>query len=143
MGLKIQWNITDGGRKEAFPESVKKQKHLGDCVLRATAIATETPYKEVWNKLFSRALEMGFFPNDDEVCHENLFEQGWKELKFGKKMVRMDNKIIRDMSKDKWIICYTRRHWVAMKDSTIYDTWQSSLNSINEYSRVFRVYYKD
>jgi hypothetical protein len=143
MALKINWVKTDGGRSEAFPESVKKQKHLGDCVIRATAIATETPYKDVWENLFGQALSMGMFPNNDHVCKEHLLSIEWKELKFGKKMVRMDDKIIRDMSKDKWIICYTRRHWVAMKDSTVYDTWQSQLNSIDDYSRVFRVYYKD
>ena len=142
MSLKIQWTITDGGRKDAFPESVKKQKQIGDCVIRATAIATETPYKEVWQTLFTKALSMGFFPNNDNVCKAHLMDQGWKELKFGKKLIRMDDKKIRDLSKDKWIICYTRSHWVAMKDSTIYDTWQSSLNSMDAYSRVFRVYYK-
>jgi hypothetical protein len=142
MALKVNWVISDGGRSEAFPEMSKKHKRIGDCVIRATAIALEKPYEEVWDELFFKAIVLGLFPNHDDVCKQNLLEKGWEEIKFGKEIVRISDKRILDLSNDRWIICYTREHWVAMRNSTIYDTWQSSLNSEGNYSRVFRVYYK-
>jgi hypothetical protein len=139
---KVSWVISDGGRKLAFPEMAMKHKRIGDCVIRATALALEIPYEDAWDDLFFKAILIGLFPNHDDICKQNLLDKGWEEIKFGKELVRMDDKRILDLSKDRWIICYTREHWVAMKDATIYDTWQSFLNSMGDYSRVFRVYYK-
>lgn len=138
----MNWVVSDGGRKEAFPDMAKKNKHIGDCVVRATAIALEVPYEDAWDELFLKALIVGLFPNHDDICKQNLMDKGWKEIQFGKEVVRISDSRILELSKDRWIICYTRKHWVAMKDSTIHDTWQSFLNSNGGYSRVFRVYYK-
>lgn len=138
----ISFEKTDGGRQEAFPESFKIDKQIGDCVVRATAIATQQGYKEVWDNLFSTAKEIGFFPNHDQVCNKYLLDNGWKEIKFGKECVRMNDERVTEQAKGRFIICYTRKHWVAMKDNTIYDTWNSSTNSMDEYSRVFRIYTK-
>ena len=42
----MDWRFDDGGRKEAGYKGI-----VGDCVCRAIAIATERPYKEVYDEL--------------------------------------------------------------------------------------------
>lgn len=138
---RIDFEFNDGGRLIAFPESVKIQKRIGDCVIRAIAIATEQDYDIIWNRLFFLAKEIGFFPNNDNVCAKYLFDNGWEVIKM-KGLVRMNDPLVTDLAKDKYIICYTRKHWVAMKNNIIYDTFNSSTNSENNYQRVFRVYTK-
>jgi hypothetical protein len=132
----MKYQKSDGGRKQAFPNA---EKRAGDCVIRSIAIATQQDYKKVWNDLFSIALETGNFPNTDIVCVTYLERQGWERIKFGKKLVRLNSKFI---PKDKTIICHVRRHWVAMIDGTIYDTWDCRKNSWDDYNRVFSYYIK-
>lgn len=127
----------DGGRKQAFP---KADTRAGDCVIRAIAIATHQDYKKVWNDLFSISLETGNFPNADSTCVAYLEQQGWERIKFGKRMVRMNSKLI---PKNKTIICHVRNHWVAMINGTIFDTWDSRTNSWDEPNRVFSYYIKN
>lgn len=139
----ISFEKTDGGRAESFPEASKIDKRIGDCVIRAISIATEQNYKQIWTELFGIAQEIGLFPNNDGVSVKYLEKNGWQEIKFsGKELIRINNTKVTDHSKGKFIICYIRHHWVAMKDNTIYDTWNSSTNSMDDYSRVFRIYVK-
>lgn len=136
----IPFIFNDGGRAGAFPETSAKYKKIGDCVIRAIAIATERNYKAVWEEMFQTAKEIGMFPNSDEISHKYLFNLGWTEVKFGKELVRMNSSRVKEQSIGRWIICYIAGHWVAMKDGAIYDTWDSSENSMGDYSRVFRIY---
>lgn len=46
--LSTRTHITDGGRAEAGYKGV-----TGDCMIRALAIATERPYKEVYKDVFA------------------------------------------------------------------------------------------
>lgn len=127
---------TDGGRSKAFPNA---RKRIGDCVIRAIAIGTQQDYQKVWKDLFSESLETGYFPNNDETSVSYLEKHGWERIKFGKQMVRLtSNKI----PKDKTIICHVRRHWVAMVNGTIMDTWDSRNNSMGDSQRVFSYYIK-
>ena len=126
----------DGGRNKAFPQA--KQK-IHDCVIRAIAIATGQDYKKVWGELFQTALEIGEFPNNDNVCIKYLEERGWQRVKFGKKLVRMSSKHI---PKNETIICHTRSHWVSLKSGELHDTWDSRTNSYGDSARVFSYFIK-
>ncbi len=139
----ISFEKSDGGRELAFPESHALHKNIGDCVIRAITIATEQDYKLVWDELFTIAKENGLFPNHFGVSVKYLEARGWSEVKFGKELVRVNDPKVTELCKNKWIICYIREHWVAMKDNTLHDIWNSSRNSTDEYSRVFRIYTKN
>lgn len=139
----MKWIQNDGGRLESFPDNYKKKDlRIGDCVIRAIAIATQQDYKKVWSDLFELGKEMGFMPNSEQTYLKYLADNGWNEIKLGKKLVRLSFSEVTEMSKDKFIICSTAGHLVAMKDGNIFDTYDSRTNSYNDYNRVFGIYYK-
>lgn len=140
----MKWIKNDGGRLESFPEHYKKKdSRIGDCVIRAISIATQQDYKKVWGDLFELGKEMGFMPNNEQTYVKYLADNGWNEIKFGKKLVRLSFSEVTEMSKDRFIVCHTAGHLVAMKDGDIYDTYDSRKNSMDDYDRVFRIYYKN
>lgn len=139
----ISFERTDGGRAEAFPEAFKKIKRASDCVVRAIAIATGVNYKSVWIDLHSEAISKGFHHNNENITTPYLESKGFKEVKFsGKEVVRINDERVTNLCKDDYAVIYIAGHYVAMKDNTIYDTFNSSTNTMSNYSRVFRVYAK-
>jgi hypothetical protein len=83
----VRWLYDDGGRWDAG----YRPRHVGDCVCRAIAIATERPYGEVYEELFA---EIGWSPgnkgrkdkdglirpradNEREALRHYLEERGW------------------------------------------------------------------
>lgn len=99
---------------------------VGDCVIRALAIAMDKTWQEVYIKLALQGLILADMPSSNRVWGEYLKSQGYKK------------KIIPDTCPD----CYTIRdfcgehfkgtyivgtgtHAVAVIDGNYYDTWDS------------------
>ena len=70
----------DGGRSKYFRMKYKKDQ-VGDCVIRALAIATKEDYKSVRNELWDTSRENGYMPNSKENYEQFLAKRGWKWLK--------------------------------------------------------------
>lgn len=129
----------DGGRSKWFDCTYKKNRHVGDCVIRTIAIATEIPYGVVWNELFDRAKSIGHFPNDPIVYEAYLKDLGWVK----KPPLRYNNKKIeiRDLidfhNKERMLlapmIIHTRSHITALIDNKINDTWDCSRYCMNSW----------
>jgi|TARA_R100000081_G_scaffold15728_1_gene6535 hypothetical protein len=139
--MKTQYTYSDGGAKKAYP---KLAKRTDNCVIRAIAHATQQSYKKVWKEMLDISSETGYFPNDLKVSVKYIEKYGFKEIKYGKSNVRMNElgHIWSKIRKNQWAILYIRRHWVAIKDNVVYDVWDSTRNSWGESPKVFRAYVK-
>ena len=72
--------LTDGGRAQS---GFKGKLGVGDCVTRAIAIATERPYREVYDELARRSKLIGHPRSarngvSREVYQPYLAERGWE-----------------------------------------------------------------
>lgn len=132
----MKWIKDDGGRQAAFPNQ-KLKTRIGDCVVRAIAIALEQDYKTTMQDLFALGLEMGCMPNTHDCWREYLSRKGWVEHKFGKQLVRINSTKI---PRDQFVLCQTAGHLVAINNDEVYDTWDARYNSHRKLSRVFRYY---
>tara|TARA_R110000744_G_scaffold225308_1_gene343722 strand:+ start:103 stop:519 length:417 start_codon:yes stop_codon:yes gene_type:complete len=117
----MKYEKTDGGRKDAGYRG-----QGGDCVTRAIAIATDTPYRRVRLALTDLAVEMTGGINKGvangcptPIAHRFLTELGWEA-------VPADMYINELPKKQPVIACLTTRsHWVAVVNNTVKDTWDS------------------
>ena len=84
-----RFQYTDGGRSKYYPE-----QHVGDCVIRAIAIATERDYKEVVEDTWEFSKKYGCPINWKEVYVPYLESIGWEKVsspKFkGRKAIAKD-----------------------------------------------------
>jgi hypothetical protein len=124
----MKWVYDDGGRWEAG----YRPRHVGDCVCRAISIATEKPYREVYEALraangaikrpssLSRR-SRGFSPDrgsPDQVYRPYLASLGWAWVPIEGRKVRLsagelpNGRLIVEVSK----------HLVAVIDNVIHDT---------------------
>jgi|APSaa5957512535_1039671.scaffolds.fasta_scaffold30325_2 hypothetical protein len=121
--MKFKYN--DGGR-----ESAGYKGHTGDCVARAIAIATQTPYQEVYDALHSMSRHWKGWSKTAKNIRENpsprtgthvpvaqayLKSKGWEKVTGN---VKLDD----TKFKKGTYICSVRRHYTVVKDGVINDT---------------------
>jgi len=119
----------DGGRAEAG----YRAKGVGDCVPRAIAIATGTPYKKVLGDLYlqQKILYWNAYsrsnPHPTQGTHPAVYGKyleglGWKRVyPKGKLRFRKDN-----LPKRKKVIVQLDSHLAAVIDGKLRDTYESS-----------------
>lgn len=100
---------------------------IGDCVIRAIAIATESTWEKSYMDLCMEGLEMADLPNSNAVWASYL-----KKLGFRKGIVPdtcPDCYTVADFAEDNpyglYILC-TGSHVVTIIDGNIFDAWDSS-----------------
>lgn len=100
---------------------------IGDCVIRAIAIATESTWEKSYMDLCMEGLEMADLPNSNAVWASYL-----KKLGFRKGIVPdtcPDCYTVADFAEDNpygvYVLC-TGSHTVTIMDGNIYDSWDSS-----------------
>lgn len=121
------WIFSDGGRAQSGFNGM-----VGDCVIRAIAIATKLDYSIVWNDLNDRSIDAynkthakptnkplvdnGVYPY---IYHPYLKELGWSYTSV--------NKDIRpsDLPNTGIVIVHTRAHLFCMINGVIQDTFNS------------------
>ena len=114
----MKWIYDDGGRSNYY-----KAKNVRDCVCRAISIANNKDYKEIYREL--TRLNYGKTPRNgvSESIYKKLLENlGWK-------CVECENENVYLKTEDipaGIVICKISRHLVAVKNKTIYDTWDCS-----------------
>lgn len=117
----LDFKYNDGGRSIYF-----KGKNVGDCVVRAVAIATGIDYKEVYDTVSKIA---GKTPRNGvakEVTNKLLQEYGWTWVPT--MLVGQGCKV--HLRKDELpqgtIICRTSKHLTTVIDGVINDTFDCS-----------------
>ena len=107
------------------PNPIKR--NIGDCVIRAIAIATDSSWEKIYMDLCAEGLEMADLPNSNAVWSSYL-----KKLGFRKSIVPdtcPDCYTVADFADDNpyglYILC-TGSHVVTIIDGNIFDAWDSS-----------------
>lgn len=78
--MRNDYLYDDGGRSKYFRMKYKKDR-VGDCVVRALAIATNEDYNSVRNELWNISLENGDMPNGSKTYEEFLKRRGFVKEK--------------------------------------------------------------
>ena len=109
------------------------RKFKDDCVVRAIANATGTPYKTVFEDLMEVGLEMCAWPNQDFVWMEYLNRLGWKKNKCPRdsngKLIKLRNW---ENHPDTAIVINSN-HLTAIVDGACFDTWDCTYRPVNTY----------
>ena len=119
----MRYQKTDGGRKDAGYRG-----RSGDCVTRAIAIATDTPYRRVRLEMTEMVKEAtgGLVRGVANGCvtpvaHAYLTARGWEAVPTPKGIYLNELPC-----SGRFIACMTtRRHWAAVINNTVNDMWDS------------------
>jgi hypothetical protein len=113
--------IDDSGRASAGHKD-----EVNDCVCRASAIAAERPYQEIWDAL--KALMESEGPTkrsgvEELVQHKLMETLGWTWVATSKLHLRED-----ELPSGRTRVVSIRQHSVAVVDGVIHDTHDCSLD---------------
>jgi len=127
----MKYKYNEGGRGEHY-------KGLsGDCVTRAITIATEQRYDDVYNALFdiarnwkgnsklAKRIRTNASPRDG--CFKEVGSKYLKDLSIDE--VRKKLKINDQIFNEGRYVVKVRRHWIAIIDGVVHDTWDSRKTS--------------
>ena len=118
---------TDGGRSKYY--TLDK---VGDCVIRAIAIATERDYKEVVEDTWEFSKKYGCPINWKDVYIPYLESIGWEKVSSPKLKGR--KAIAKDLPKGRYIMRQAN-HLSACVDNVPYDIWDTSNKMVYCYYR--------
>ena len=118
----MEFIYNDGGRSKYF-----KAKNVGDCAIRAIAIATDKDYKEVYNDL--KKLNNGVSCRNGtpkKVDKKYLTQLGW--VWHPTMLIGQGCKVHLDANElpQGTLIVHLSRHLTCVKDGIIYDTYNCS-----------------
>jgi hypothetical protein len=122
-----------GGRENYFPCKLKKDR-IGDCVIRAIAIATQQDYMVALKELFAIGIELGNLPNSEAVYGAYLESKGFVKHKpfrnpKGKKYTVRELPI----EDDGVYVIHTTSHVTTIMNRQIRDSWFCGDSSANSY----------
>lgn len=130
----MKYKFDCGERHKYFNCKCQLKKYaVGDCTIRAIAIATGTDYKIVWDSLMDSAKKYGYMPNSRENCELFLDSIGWKRqkpFKNGRRKYKLKNVPI---NKNTSYIFHTSNHWTAIVNNVLRDTWDCREWCANSY----------
>lgn len=113
----MKWEYDDGGRSRYFKGST------GDCAVRAIAIATETDYKEVYDRLYEIS---GSSPRNGvskKTVDSYMAEIGWvwhATMRVGSGCTTHMRASEIPMGR---VVCRLSKHVAAVVDSVLHDTY--------------------
>lgn len=133
-------------RQEKYPDTNTfhwynanpKNKYTGDCVIRAISVALELPWEQVYRDLVEIGIKYGYMMNDPKTYSKYLDSKGWVKQKpprkfdgtkytgveFCKEFATPFQNIIAHIG---------GHHIVAIVNSKVYDTWDSTDGCIGNY----------
>ena len=130
----MEWQYNDGGRADAGYKG-----RTGDCVCRAIAIATETPYQEVYDKLneLGKKERTGKRKKDKSHARTGVYKQtirkymesiGWKWVPT--MLIGQGCKVhvkASELPKGRLVLSLSK-HSTAVIDGVLHDTYDCSRN---------------
>ena len=122
-----------GGREIYFPTKLKKDQ-IGDCAIRACAIATGRDYMETMKTLFDLGANLGNMPNSDEIVELFLRDNGFVKMKpfrNGNGLKYKVNTI--PINKSSSYVVRVSQHLTAIVNGVNYDSWYCGEYSANSY----------
>ena len=132
MGTLMEYIYNDGGRSKYFKGKAR------DCVCRAISIASNRDYKEVYD-----SLKMTLGTPRNGVFIKNKAFKNWMVANgfvwtpcSGIGVKTSVHFIEGELPKGR-LVCSVAKHYVAVVDNKVYDTWDSRYNSFNEVRRIY------
>ena len=101
--------------------------YVGDCVIRAIALATDKSWYDVYVDLAVQGLSMSDMPSSNRVWAEYLKNEGWRRHIIPDTCPECYT--VRDFAGEHFKGTYilgTGSHVIAVKNGDIYDSWDSS-----------------
>ena len=132
MRTLMKYIYNDGGRSKYF-----KGKAY-DCVCRAISIASNRDYKEVYDSL-KKALvspRTGVFTKN-KAFKDWMVANGFVWTPCSGIGVKTSVHFIEGELPKGRLVCSVAKHYVAVVDNKVYDTWDSRYNSFNEVRRIY------
>ena len=132
MGALMEYIYNDGGRSKYFKGKAE------DCVCRAISIASNRDYKEVYDSL-KKALgtpRNGVFTTN-KAFKDWMVANGFVWTPCSGIGVKTSVHFIEGELPKGRLVCSVAKHYVAVVDDKVYDTWDSRYNSFNEVRRIY------
>ena len=132
MGTLMEYIYNDGGRSKYF------KGKANDCVCRAISIASNRDYKEVYDSL-KKALgtpRNGVFTTN-KAFKDWMVANGFVWTPCSGIGVKTSVHFIEGELPKGRLVCSVTKHYVAVVDNKVYDTWDSRYNSFNEVRRIY------
>ena len=132
MGTLMEYIYNDGGRSKYFKGKAE------DCVCRAISIASNRDYKEVYDSL-KKALgtpRNGVFTTN-KAFKDWMVANGFVWTPCSGIGVKTSVHFIEGELPKGRLVCSVAKHYVAVIDDKVYDTWDSRYNSFNEVRRIY------
>ena len=132
MGTLMKYIYNDGGRSKYF------KGKANDCVCRAISIASNRDYKEVYDSL-KKALgtpRNGVFTKN-KAFKDWMAANGFVWTPCSGIGVKTSVHFIEGELPKGRLVCSVTKHYVAVVDNKVYDTWDSRYNSFNEVRRIY------
>ena len=128
----MEYIYNDGGRSKYFKGKAE------DCVCRAISIASNRDYKEVYDSL-KKALgtpRNGVFTTN-KAFKDWMVANGFVWTPCSGIGVKTSVHFIEGELPKGRLVCSVAKHYVAVVDDKVYDTWDSRYNSFNEVRRIY------
>ena len=132
MRTLMKYIYNDGGRSKYF------KGKANDCVCRAISIASNRDYKEVYDSL-KKALgtpRNGVFTTN-KAFKDWMVANGFVWTPCSGIGVKTSVHFIEGELPKGRLVCSVAKHYVAVVDDKVYDTWDSRYNSFNEVRRIY------
>ena len=102
-----------------------KQIRVGDCTVRALAIATDQPWEEVYLALSAYGYNLCDMPSSNVVWGQYLYDMGYSRDIAGKSCPMCTIAEFSELNNKGVFILGTGTHVVCVKDGDYHDTWDS------------------
>jgi len=116
--MKHEYVYDDGGRHQYFQMKYKKDQ-VGDCVVRALAIATNEDYKSVRNELWDISLDNGDMPNGSSTYEKFLEKRGFIK----EKKIKGYNLGSYPVSQNEVFVVRLSKHLACLDKGLVRDLW--------------------
>ena len=107
-----------------------QKKHIGDCTVRAISKALNTTWDSAYIDLASQGFFMKDMPSSNEVINSYLHSKGFRRYVINN--LCPDCYSFRDFTNDHkkgTYILGTGSHVACVKDGTLFDAWDSSMET--------------
>jgi len=108
-------------------------KKIGDCVIRAIAIAENKKWNDVYKELCDIGFEIKDLPNTKPVYEKYLERNGWKKMPMPKDNGRRIKLSFWADIQDGLFIASVVKHLTVVEDHTLLDTWNCGHKCIGNY----------
>lgn len=128
----MDYIYSDGGREKYFKGKAK------DCVCRAVAIASNRDYLEVYKSMKQTfGTPRNGVDTSKKIFKDWMSANGFKWVPCSGVGMKTSKHFIKGELPKGRIVCSVAKHYVAVVDDKVFDTWDSRYNSWGELRRIY------